>query len=156
PETHCPNTRPSRARKRTRLMKVSTSCALYLVVAGLLAVGASGTAGAFELQIIHSSDNESSFADPATLEPKILNYAAIVDSLRALAPNGGQNSIHLTAGDHTLPGPFYRAAAEVPSLGGRGLGDIAIYNAMGLIANGLGNHELDGGIDDFAHMLATA
>lgn len=126
------------------------------LLAVLLVLGLSRPAPAFELQIIHSSDNESAFVDPATLEPRILNYAAIVEGLRAIAPNGGANSIHLTAGDHTLPGPFYRAAAEVPSLGARGLGDIAIYNALRLVANGMGNHEFDGGIDDFARMLAAA
>ena len=111
---------------------------------------------AFELQILHSSDNESGFVDPVTLEPKILHYAALVEGLRSLAPAGGRHSIHVTAGDHTLPGPFYRAAAEVPSLGAPGLADIAFFNAMGLAANGTGNHEFDGGIDDFARMLAAA
>jgi 2',3'-cyclic-nucleotide 2'-phosphodiesterase (5'-nucleotidase family) len=111
---------------------------------------------AFELQILHSSDNESGFVDPITLEPKILHYAALAAGLRSLAPAGGRNSIHVTAGDHTLPGPFYRAAAEVPSLGAPGMADIAFFNAMQLTANGMGNHEFDGGIDDFARMLAAA
>jgi 2',3'-cyclic-nucleotide 2'-phosphodiesterase (5'-nucleotidase family) len=31
-----------------------------------------------------------------------------------------------------------------------------MYNAMGVKANGMGNHEFDGGIDEFARMLATA
>ncbi len=107
---------------------------------------------AFTLQIIHSSDNESAFQDPNTLEDRILNYAAIVEGLRELS----DNTLYLTAGDHTLPGPYYEAAAEVESLGANGLGDIAIYNAMSLTANGIGNHEFDGGINDFAHMLARA
>ena len=107
---------------------------------------------AFTLQIIHSSDNESAFQDPNTLEDRILNYAAIVEGLHEL----NDNTLHLTAGDHTLPGPYYEAAVEVEDLGANGLGDIAIYNAMGLTANGIGNHEFDGGINDFAHMLAKA
>ena len=111
---------------------------------------------AFALQILHSSDNESGFVDPVTLEPKILHYAALAMGLRYLAPSGGRNSIHVTAGDHTLPGPFYRAASEVPSLGAPGMADIAFFNVMGLTANGTGNHEFDGGIDDFARMLAAA
>ncbi len=106
----------------------------------------------FTLQIIHSSDNESAFQDPNTLEDRVLNYAAIVKGLREL----NDNTLYLTAGDHTLPGPYYEAAAEVEDLGANGLGDIAIYNAMGLTANGIGNHEFDGGINDFAHMLAKA
>lgn len=110
----------------------------------------------FQLQILHSSDNESAFQDPNTLEPRILHYATVVEGLQELAPNNGQNTIHLTAGDHTLPGPFYQAAAQVETLGARGLADIEIYNAMDLVANGIGNHEFDGGINDFARMLDQA
>ena len=36
---------------------------------------------AFELQVLHSSDNESGFVDPITLEPKILHYAALASGL---------------------------------------------------------------------------
>lgn len=109
-----------------------------------------------KLQLLHSSDNESSFVDPNTLEEKILNYGGVVRGLRMLARRECLPSVHLTAGDHTLPGPFYEAAAEVPRFGEPGLGDIALYNAMGLRANGMGNHEFDGGINEFAHMLTTA
>ena len=120
------------------------------VLAALLAF-----AGAqdFTLQILHSSDNESAFQDPNTLEEKILGYAAITDGLQQLEADG---SMFVTVGDHTLPGPFYGAATEVDALGAPGLGDIAIFNAMGLDANGIGNHEFDGGLDEFATMLANA
>ena len=127
-----------------------------LVLAACAMGGSPSSRPAFELQVLHSSDNESGFVDPITLEPKLLHYAALASGLRSLAPAGGRNSIHVTAGDHTLPGPFYRAATEVPSLGAAGLADIAFFNAMGLTANGTGNHEFDGGIDDFARMLAAA
>ena len=110
----------------------------------------------FALQILHSSDNESSFQDPDTLEPKILHYGSVVNGLKELAERENAGSIYVTAGDHTLPGPFYEAAGDVPSLGARGLGDIAFFNAMGLTANGIGNHEFDGGINDFAVMLNAA
>lgn len=108
----------------------------------------------FSIQILHSSDNESSFQDPNTLEPKILHYATLINGLRQLAPDG--NSIHLTVGDHTQVSPFYSAATEIDQFGAPGLADIAIYNAMGLTANGIGNREFDGGINDFARMLASA
>ncbi|MEM7437455.1 MAG: bifunctional metallophosphatase/5'-nucleotidase [Myxococcota bacterium] len=108
------------------------------------------------LQIIHSSDNESSFQDPNTLEEKIINYAAAVDGLQTLARQEGIASVHLTAGDHTIPGPYYQASEEVGELGEPGLADIVMYNGMGLLANGMGNHELDGGIDEFAQMVAVA
>lgn len=106
----------------------------------------------FTLQVLHSSDNESAFQDPNTLEERIINYAAIIEALRGLE----DNTVYLTAGDHTLPGPFYEAAEQVESLGAPGLADIAFFNASGLTANGLGNHEFDGGLDDFATMLAAA
>ena len=106
----------------------------------------------FTLQVIHSSDNESAFQDPNTLEARILNYAAIIEALRDLE----DNTVYLTAGDHTLPGPFYEAAEQVANLGARGLADIAFFNASGLTANGIGNHEFDGGLDDFARMLEAS
>jgi 2',3'-cyclic-nucleotide 2'-phosphodiesterase (5'-nucleotidase family) len=112
--------------------------------------------GTYSLQVLHSSDNESSFQDPNTLEPKILHYGTVIRGLRQIAPNNGTNSIYVTAGDHTLPGPFYQAAAEVDRFGAPGIGDIAMYNAMGLVGNGMGNHEFDGGINDFARMLNQA
>lgn len=111
---------------------------------------------AFRLQIIHSSDNESSFQDPNTLEEKILNYAAITEGLEIQAERECLSSIHITAGDHTIPGPFYQASEEVPALGEPGLADIVMYNAMRVRANGMGNHEFDGGIDEFAFMLDRA
>lgn len=109
-----------------------------------------------KLQILHSSDNESSFVDPNSLEEKVIFYAALVVGLQQLAANEGTPSVHITAGDHVLPGPFYQASQEVPSLGQNGLADIGIYNAFPNIANGIGNHEFDGGINEFAVMLAAA
>lgn len=106
------------------------------------------------MQILHSSDNESSFQDPNTLEEKILNYSAVVEGLRQVARDECIPSLHLTAGDHTLPGPFYQASNE--AFGANGLGDILMYNAMDVRANGMGNHEFDGGINDFARMLDAA
>ena len=106
------------------------------------------------LQILHSSDNESSFQDPNTLEDKLLNYSAITRGLQKLARRECVPSLHLTAGDHTIPGPFYLASEQ--AFGEPGLGDIKMFNAMHLAANGMGNHEFDGGIDEFAHMLKQA
>ena len=110
----------------------------------------------FTLQILHSSDNESSFQDPNTLEEKILNYGAVIEGLRAVGEDEGVGSLYVTAGDHTLPGPFYEASGQIPALQQRGGADIAFYNAMGLTANGIGNHEFDGGMADFANLLALA
>ncbi len=109
-----------------------------------------------KLQILHSSDNESSFQDPNTLEPKILNYAALASALQTVGVRSGYFPFHVTAGDHTIPNLFYQASAEVPAFGAPGIADIEFYNAMGLAVNGMGNHEFDGGIDDFSRMLARA
>ena len=108
------------------------------------------------LQILHSSDNESSFFSTKDLEPKASGYATIAAVLEQVAEEEGIPSIHVTAGDHTLPGPFYEASAEIASFGQPGLADIAIFNAIGLDANGIGNHEFDGGSSEFAHMLFSA
>jgi len=108
------------------------------------------------LQIVHSSDNESSFVDPNTLEEKILGYSAVVRGLQWVGVERCTPSLHLLAGDITIPGPFYQASADVPELGAPGLADIAMFNANRVRGNGIGNHEFDGGIDEFATMLATA
>ncbi len=104
--------------------------------------------GGFTLQILHSSDNESNFLDLNTLEDKVIHYAAIAEHLKKLGEKEKAYTLHLTVGDHTLPGPFYKASTEVPYLGKPGLADILMYNAMGLDANGMGNHEFDGGINE--------
>jgi len=164
PTQSCPTRRdgwlsvvPSRVTARA-LFTTLTLCGLVLTACRSIPFAPVPVSGddTFSLQILHSADNESALQDPNTLEPKILPYAAIVAGLRELAPNDGAHTIHVTAGDHTLPGPFYQAAAAVPELGAPGLGDIALFNAMQLTANGMGNHEFDGGIDDFARMLDRA
>ncbi|MEM7737709.1 MAG: bifunctional metallophosphatase/5'-nucleotidase [Deinococcota bacterium] len=124
----------------------------YTLIAIVMLLVTAYAQDTFTLQVVHSSDNESAFQDPNTLEERIVHYAAIIEGLRALEPN----TVYLTAGDHTLPGPFYEAASEVEGLGANGLADIAFFNATGLTANGIGNHEFDGGLDDFARMLAAA
>ena len=103
--------------------------------------------GGFSLQILHSSDNESNFLDLNTLEDKIIHYSDIAEHLKALGEKEKAYTLHLTVGDHTLPGPFYQASSAVPYLGKPGLADILMYNAMGVDANGMGNHEFDGGIN---------
>ncbi|MDZ7801062.1 MAG: 5'-nucleotidase C-terminal domain-containing protein [Trueperaceae bacterium] len=128
--------------------------ALLLALAALsVAAFAAAQEASYTLQVIHASDNESAFQDPNTLEERVLGYASVIEGLRELSSDG---SIYVTAGDHTLPGPFYAAAEQVDALGAPGLGDIALFNGMGLDANGIGNHEFDGGLDDFARMLAHA
>lgn len=70
---------------------------------------------------------------------KVIQYSALVEGLYAM----GYASIHVTAGDLTLPGPFYQASAEVEEWGSSGMGDMKILSAMHLDANCIGNHELE-------------
>lgn len=109
----------------------------------------------YKLQVLHSSDNESAFQNPNTLETTILNYSAVLNGLQSLAAKEGIPSIYLTAGNHILPGPFYEASVHA-GYGAEGLADIAFYNAMELTANGASNHGFDGGINNFAHLLRAA
>ncbi|MGF1464813.1 MAG: bifunctional metallophosphatase/5'-nucleotidase [Sandaracinaceae bacterium] len=133
-------------------MRTLASWMMGVVVLSL--AGCGGGSGVTTLQIIHSSDNESSFRDPNTLEDKLLNYSAVVEGLQDLSQAEGWETIHVTAGDHVIPGPFFLASDE--AFGANGLGDIRSYNAMNLVANGMGNHEFDDGINSFARMLDEA
>lgn len=145
-----------------RFAKWTSVIAVLAGVAAALPVKAQGcdpsrlATRELKLQILHSSDNESSFQDPNTLEPKILNYAALVSALQEVGLRSRYIPFHLTAGDHTIPNLFYQASSEVPEYGAPGIADIEFYNAMGLAVNGMGNHEFDGGINDFSRMLSRA
>lgn len=114
----------------------------------------------FSLQVLHASNHESAFQDPNTLEPKILHYGAVLGGLKMLAEREEIPSLYVAAGDQTLPGPFYQASAQVDSLGVQGLADIRFFNATGLTATSIGDHEFnggtDGGIDGFARRLRLA
>jgi 2',3'-cyclic-nucleotide 2'-phosphodiesterase (5'-nucleotidase family)/uncharacterized surface protein with fasciclin (FAS1) repeats len=105
------------------------------------------------LQILHCSDTESSFQDPNTLEEKVTPYSALVGGLQQLASAEGIPSIHITAGDLTIPGPFFHASAEVSEFLHPGLADMAFLNSFPNIANGFGNHEFDDGINSLAFMI---
>jgi 2',3'-cyclic-nucleotide 2'-phosphodiesterase (5'-nucleotidase family) len=135
---------------------LASAVAIALAFSGAASAGKQDCRDNFrnKVQIIHSSDNESSFQDPNTLEEKILNYSTVTKGLQILAADECIPSLHMTAGDHTIPGPFYQASEEV--FDEPGIGDIVMYNAMGLKANGMGNHEFDGGINEFAYMLEIA
>lgn len=95
----------------------------------------------FTLQVIHSSDNESNFQDVNTLEEKIIFYSAITNGLEKLAEEKKWASLHLAAGDHTIPSPFYRASSQVETFstgdagGKNGIGDILFYNTIGFNAS---------------------
>ena len=73
------------------------------------------------------------------------------------------NTLVVTEGDLTIPGPFLIGGADpslnsVPGIGTTALGrpDVAIMNAMGVDAAALGNHEFDLGSPAFQAAIAPA
>jgi 2',3'-cyclic-nucleotide 2'-phosphodiesterase / 3'-nucleotidase / 5'-nucleotidase len=123
-------------------------------VSGTVSIFRINAPNTFKLQVLHSSDMESGLS--AVIDAP--NFAAIVDKLEDEYPN----TLILSSGDNTLPGPFL-SSGEDPSLqtplrntassyfGGNGnqlraaIGrpDIAIMNIIGYNASALGNHEFD-------------
>lgn len=106
----------------------------------------------FTLQLLHFSDIDG----PTSALDSAKNFSAIVAALRPTYPN----TVLLSSGDNYIPGPRYSAANDAslaPLLGipGVGRGDIAILNALGIQASGLGNHDLDGGTAEFKSIINT-
>jgi len=116
------------------------------------------TGSAYQMQILHSGDMESGLA--AVVDAP--NYAAIMDKLE----DQHINTLILSSGDNTLPGPFL-SSGEDPTLqtplrttaaryysgtqalrAAIGRADIAIMNIIGFNASVLGNHEFDLGTSD--------
>jgi 2',3'-cyclic-nucleotide 2'-phosphodiesterase/3'-nucleotidase/5'-nucleotidase len=127
-------------------------------ISGTVAIIQLNNRSAFQMQILHSSDMESSVA--AVVDAP--NYAAIVDKLE----DEHTNTLILSSGDNTLPGPFL-SAGEDPSVQTAlrntaasyyagtqalrpaiGRPDIAIMNIIGFNASALGNHEFDLGTSE--------
>ena len=106
----------------------------------------------FTLQLLHAADMDGSTGALTNVE----NFSAILDGFRRQYP---ANTLFLSSGDNFIPGPRYFAAAAestTPVLGvpGKGRGDIALLNAMGLQASALGNHEFDQGTGVFASAIS--
>jgi 2',3'-cyclic-nucleotide 2'-phosphodiesterase (5'-nucleotidase family) len=127
-------------------------------ISGTVAIIQLNSRSHFQMQILHSSDMESSV--PAVIDAP--NYAAIMDKLE----DTHVNTLKLSSGDNTLPGPFL-SAGEDPALQtvlrsttssyysgtqavrpAIGRADIAIMNILGFNASALGNHEFDLGTSD--------
>lgn len=127
-------------------------------ISGTVAIIQLNSRSAFQMQILHSSDMESSIAAVKDAP----RYAAIVDHLE----DQHVNTLILSSGDNTLPGPFL-SAGEDPSVQSVlrstasayysgtqairpaiGRPDIAIMNIIGFNASALGNHEFDLGTAD--------
>jgi 2',3'-cyclic-nucleotide 2'-phosphodiesterase (5'-nucleotidase family) len=110
------------------------------------------------VQILHASDFEAGI--PAIEDAP--RFSSIINSLKSEFPD---RTLVLSSGDNYIPGPFFNAGSD-PSLNNvgsltsstapiAGRADIAILNALGIQASGLGNHEFDLGTSQVAGLLGT-
>jgi 2',3'-cyclic-nucleotide 2'-phosphodiesterase (5'-nucleotidase family) len=109
----------------------------------------------FTLQLLHTADMDGA---TGALE-NVKAFSANLDALKSQYPD---NTLVLSSGDNYIPGSRYTAASDdsmilVPgvSVPGNGRGDIAFLNAMGFQASAVGNHDLDGGTEEFASIITA-
>ncbi|MBW4659542.1 MAG: 5'-nucleotidase C-terminal domain-containing protein [Drouetiella hepatica Uher 2000/2452] len=120
------------------------------------------------LQILHASDFEGGIA---AVEDAV-GFSAVINYFRTSTT--GQygvsstvlaNTITLSSGDNSIPGPFLYASSD-PALNGIGglgtstspligRGDVAILNELGIQASAVGNHDLDLGVRQFGDALRS-
>lgn len=117
---------------------------------------ATSTTPDFTLQLLHNADMDGATGALDHVEP----FSALVSALRESYPN---NTLLLSSGDNYIPGPRYYASADsslsfVSGIGesGNGRADIALMNAMGYQASAVGNHDLDGGTEEFAAIISAS
>lgn len=121
----------------------------------------------YRLQILHASDLEGGVEAIGDAP----NFAAVVEHLVGRE----EHTVILSAGDNTIPGPFFNASAD-PELRatldrvneawfgvsgldireGAGRGDITVMNVIGFDASALGNHEFDAGTGVLREMIGPA
>ncbi|BES69306.1 hypothetical protein RE428_03240 [Marinobacter nanhaiticus D15-8W] len=104
----------------------------------------------YSLQLLHFADVDGA---PGAID-EVDRFSALVQAFRT----DQANTLLVSSGDNVIPGPRYFAAADgalVEELGvpGNGRADIAFMNAMGVLVSAIGNHDLDGGPEEFASML---
>ena len=108
----------------------------------------------FRLQLLHFSDVDGG-RDIVGNAPR---FSALVNHFRAQQP---QNTLLLSSGDNSIPGPEYNVASDSSldaALGkaGAGRAHVAWLNALGLQASAVGNHDLDMGTGEFSGLLTRA
>jgi 2',3'-cyclic-nucleotide 2'-phosphodiesterase (5'-nucleotidase family) len=110
------------------------------------------------VQILHASDFEAGI--PAIEDAP--RFSSVINSLRSEFPD---RTVTFSSGDNYIPSPFYNAGSDpaLNNVGGLGTSgsplpgraDVAILNALGIQASGLGNHEFDQGTNQVAAILGT-
>ncbi|WP_018262025.1 5'-nucleotidase C-terminal domain-containing protein [Methylobacterium sp. WSM2598] len=107
----------------------------------------------YTLQLLHMSDGEGSTLSTQT--------APVMGALIDRFDGQYANTLVLAGGDNYIPGPFLTAGAD-PALnrvvGATALGrpDVAIYNAFGVKASAIGNHEFDLGSQTVADAITPS
>ncbi|MEM9000719.1 MAG: bifunctional metallophosphatase/5'-nucleotidase [Bacteroidota bacterium] len=109
---------------------------------------------AFVLQLLHYADVDG---NEKTALDVVDEFSALVDGFVNDCDYGSQ-SLVVSSGDLIIPGPRFYAAEQsaVQSVTGSnepGHADIAIANALGVVACALGNHELDAGPKELAEAI---
>jgi len=107
---------------------------------------------ALELQLLHFADIDG--GGTRALE-HVGEFSALVASFRAEMP---ERTLLISSGDNYVPGPLYQASndpamVEVTGSSGVGRGEIAFLNAMDVDVSAVGNHDLDGGPEEFGGIV---
>lgn len=106
------------------------------------------------LQLLHFADVDG--GGTLALE-HVADFSALVASFRAGMPD---NTVLISSGDNYISGPLYQAGNDPSMAGvigspGVGRGEIAFLNAMGVDVSAVGNHDLDGGPEEFAGIVRS-
>lgn len=104
------------------------------------------------LQLLHFADIDG--GGTVGLE-HVADFSALVASFRGDMPD---NTILVSSGDNYVPGPVYQASndpamAEAVGSAGVGRGEVAFLNTMDVDVTAVGNHDLDGGPEEFAGII---
>lgn len=107
-----------------------------------------------ELQLLHFADVDG--GGTGALE-HVAEFSALVASFRAEML---QRTLLISSGDNYILGPLYQASndpamAELAGSPGVGRGEIAFLNALGVDVSAVGNHDLDGGPEEFAGIIRS-
>ncbi len=116
----------------------------------IYSIGEAGKRDDFKLQLLHYADADGN--EETALE-SVDEFSALVNEFKKDDFNA-KNTLLVTSGDITIPGPRYFAAEQnqIRNITGSnepGHADIAIANALGVDASAIGNHELDMGPGEF-------
>ena len=130
-----------------RPVLIAIMCTLF--VSGYAA--ARGGGEPFTLQLLHFADIDGD--ETAALE-NLDAFSALVAGFRN-DPRYGANTIVVSSGDNSIPGPRYfaaeqRAVREITGSNEPGHADHVIMRHLGVVASAIGNHELDQGPAEFA------